>query len=154
MSYPYVLLINFLFVIFYDMVSKHKQVVLLPNGMIGSICICSLRHNDNGVQNLSGLNGYLVSLLNPLYQNGNNSVYPALYGDGIFATLATIVHPYPAVQVKDTVVCVKRGNQVWLSPVHSSKKTHTHQPPHTTPLLPQFQYPLYLHTQELSLPLR
>ena len=80
------------------------QVVLLPNGMIGSIFICSLRHNDNGVQNLSGLNDYLVSLLNPLYQNGNNSVYPALYGDGIFATLATIMRPYPAPNHEQKIV--------------------------------------------------
>ena len=70
------------------------QVVHLPNGMIGSIFICSLRHNDNGVQNLSGLNDYLVSILDPLYYNATLPVYPALYGDGIFATLATIVRPY------------------------------------------------------------
>lgn len=69
-------------------------MLLLPNGMIGSIFICSLRHNDNGVQNLSGLNDYLVSILDPLYQVGGNLVYPAVYGDGIFATLACIVKPY------------------------------------------------------------
>ena len=81
------------------------QVVLLPNGMIGrSIFICSLRHNDNGVQNLSGLNDYLVSNLSPLYQNGNNSVYPALYGDGIFATLATIMRPYPSPNHEQKIV--------------------------------------------------
>lgn len=71
------------------------QVVLLPNGMIASIYICSLRHNDNGVLNLSGLNDYLVSLLDPLYQDGPINVYPALYGDGIFSTLAAVVKPYP-----------------------------------------------------------
>ena len=72
--------------------------------MIGSIFICSLRHNDNGVQNLSGLNDYLVSILSPLYQNGNNSVYPALYGDGIFATLATIMRPYPSPNHEQKIV--------------------------------------------------
>ena len=70
------------------------QVVLLPNGMIGSIFICSLRHNDNGVQNLSGLNEYLVQILQPLYQQGGLPVYPAIYGDGIFTPLATIMRPY------------------------------------------------------------
>jgi hypothetical protein len=70
------------------------QAVHLPNGMIGSIFICSQRHNDNGVQNLSGLNDYLVSLLEPLYWNGDIPVYPALYADRIFAVLATIVRPY------------------------------------------------------------
>jgi len=39
------------------------QVVHLPNGMTGSVCICSQRHNDNGVQNLSGLNNCLVQIL-------------------------------------------------------------------------------------------
>ena len=69
--------------------------MLLPNGMIGSIFICSLRHNDNGVQNLSGLNDYLVSLVDPIYHQNGNPVYPAVYGDGIFATLATIMRPFP-----------------------------------------------------------
>lgn len=63
--------------------------------MIGSIYICSLRHNDNGVQNMSGLNQYLVQLLDPLYNDENNRpVYPALFGDAIFTPLATITRPY------------------------------------------------------------
>ena len=71
------------------------QVLLLPNGMIGSTFICSLRHNDNGVQNLSGLNEYLVSILEPLYQEeDNNLVFPAVYGDAIFTPLATMSRPY------------------------------------------------------------
>ena len=69
-------------------------MLLLPNGMIGSIFVCSLRHNDNGVQNLSGLNEYLVRMLRPLYQRAGNLIYPALYGDAIFTPLATIVRPY------------------------------------------------------------
>jgi hypothetical protein len=71
------------------------QVVHLPNGMIGSIFICSLRHNDNGVQNLSGLNDHLVSILVPLYESNGNLIYPAVYGDAIFTPLATITRPYP-----------------------------------------------------------
>ena len=71
------------------------QVLLLPNGMIGSIYVCSLRQNDNGVQNLSGLNDYLLSLLSPLHTRNGNDIYPAVYGDGIFATLATVMKPYP-----------------------------------------------------------
>ena len=70
------------------------QVLLLPNGMIGSIFICSLRHNDNGVQNLSGLNDYLMSVLQPLYYNNDIPVYPAVYGDAIFVPLTTIIRPY------------------------------------------------------------
>lgn len=62
--------------------------------MIGSVFICSLRQNDNGVQNLSGLNEYLVSLLNPIYQRNGNYVYPAVYGDAIFSPLACIMRPY------------------------------------------------------------
>jgi hypothetical protein len=62
--------------------------------MIGSAYICSLRHNDNGVQNLSGLNECLIQILTPLYQTGNQPVYPAVYGDAIFTPLATIMRPY------------------------------------------------------------
>jgi hypothetical protein len=71
------------------------QDVLLPNGMIASIYICSLRHKNNGVLNLSGLNDYLVLLLDPIYYEGPNPVFPALYGDGIFSTFAAVVKPYP-----------------------------------------------------------
>jgi hypothetical protein len=62
--------------------------------MIGSIFICSLRHNDNGVQNLSGLNDYLVQLLSPLYQINNQWICPAVYCDAIFTPVATITRPY------------------------------------------------------------
>jgi hypothetical protein len=65
------------------------QVIHLPNGMIGCIYICSLRQNDNGVLNLSGLNEYLIELLQPLYWRGQLPVYPAVYGDAIFTSLAT-----------------------------------------------------------------
>ena len=62
--------------------------------MIGSIFICSLRHNDNGVLNLSGLNEYLIQILDPLYSNGNQAVYPPVYGDSIFTPVATVTRPY------------------------------------------------------------
>ena len=62
--------------------------------MIGSVFICSIRHNDNGVQNLSGLNEYLVQILQPLYSRNGRNVFPALYGDGIFTPLAAIMRPY------------------------------------------------------------
>ena len=81
------------------------QVVHLPNGMIGSIFIGSMRHNDNGLQNMSGLNDYLFSILPPLYQTPTHTnVFPALYGDGIFATLATIIGPYRAPNWEQRVV--------------------------------------------------
>jgi hypothetical protein len=70
------------------------QVLLLLNGMIGRVFICSLRHNDNSVQTLSGLNGHLVNLLHPLCQVNNQRIYPAVFGDAIFTPLATITHPY------------------------------------------------------------
>jgi hypothetical protein len=64
------------------------QVAYLPgNGVIGSIYICSLRQNDNGVLNLSVLNVYLTVLLEPLYWRGQQPVYPAVYGDAIFTSL-------------------------------------------------------------------
>ena len=66
------------------------QVVYFPNGMIGSAFITEMRQNDNGVQNISGLNNYLLRLL----QNTGlvfGGLPPALYCDGIFGVLATIV---------------------------------------------------------------
>ena len=64
-------------------------VVYLPIGLIGCVFISELRQNDNGVQNMSGLNDYLCQLLNGcLLVSG---LFPALYTDGIFAVLATIL---------------------------------------------------------------
>ena len=67
------------------------QVVFLPIGMIGSVFITELRQNDNGVQNMSGLNNYLVELLAGTLLGG---LLPCLYGDGIFRILATIIPRY------------------------------------------------------------
>ena len=64
------------------------QVVYLPIGIIGSVFITELRQNDNGVQNISGLNNYLIRLLRGCLID---QLYPCLYCDGIFATLATIL---------------------------------------------------------------
>ena len=64
------------------------QVVYLPIGIIGSVYITELRQNDNGVQNLSGLNDYLVRLLSGIFVGG---LLPCLYGDGIFRILLTIL---------------------------------------------------------------
>ena len=64
------------------------QVVYLPIGIIGAVFITELRQNDNGVQNMSGLNNYLVQLFAGIFIGG---LFPALYGDGIFAVLATIL---------------------------------------------------------------
>ena len=64
------------------------QVVWLPIGLIGSVFIKIIRQNDNGVQNISGLNEYLVKLLRGKFVGG---LYPCLFTDGIFALLVTIV---------------------------------------------------------------
>ncbi len=64
------------------------QIVYLPIGIIGSVFITEIRQNDNGVQNISGLNNYLVQLLHGVFVGG---LFPALYCDGIFSVLATIL---------------------------------------------------------------
>ena len=64
------------------------QVVYLPIGIIGSVFITELRQNDNGVQNISGLNNYLLQLLTGIFLGG---LFPCLYCDGIFAVLSTIL---------------------------------------------------------------
>ena len=50
------------------------QVVYLPIGIIGSVYIAELRQNDNGVQNMSGLNNYLLQLLSGFLLGG---LFPA-----------------------------------------------------------------------------
>ena len=76
------------------------QVVYLPIGIICSVFIETLRQNNNGVQNISGLNDYLVRLL---FGHMVAGLYPCLFGDGIFRVLATIVprfrNPTPALRV-------------------------------------------------------
>ena len=76
------------------------QVVYLPIGIIGSVFVTKLRQNDNGVQNISGLNNYLLELLSGVFIG---VLFPCLYCDGIFRVLATIlphfVNPTPELQL-------------------------------------------------------
>jgi len=67
------------------------QVVMLPNGMIGSVYCASLNQNDTGVMNMSGLSDYLVSLLQGMHLPPLNVFLPALYGDAIFPVLPCVV---------------------------------------------------------------
>ena len=55
-------------------------MVVLPDGMIGSIFGYSICHNDNGVLNISGLDRYLLEILQTF---GETCIYPALYCDEI-----------------------------------------------------------------------
>jgi hypothetical protein len=66
-------------------------VVYLPIGIIGLVYITELRQIDNGVQNKSGLNDYLLELFNGIYID---RLFPALYCDRIFAFLAMILPRY------------------------------------------------------------
>ena len=72
------------------------QVDYLPIGVIGSVFVTKLRQNDNGVQNIRGLNNYLLKLFSGVFIGG---LFPYLYCDGIFWVLATmlphIVNPTP-----------------------------------------------------------
>ena len=68
------------------------QVVLLPIGIMASVYVAEMRQNDNGVQNMSGLNDYLVRLLQGRLIGG---LLPCLFCDGIFAVLAAIVPRFP-----------------------------------------------------------
>lgn len=67
------------------------QLVYLPNGLIGSVFITELRQNDQGTQNMSGLNNHLLRLLQGQFIGG---LPPALYCDGIFALLPCIIPRY------------------------------------------------------------
>jgi hypothetical protein len=64
------------------------QLVYLPIGLIGCAFVTEIRQNDNGVQNISGLNNYLYRLLMGVNVGG---LLPCLSGDSIFAVLVCIV---------------------------------------------------------------
>ena len=72
------------------------QVVSLPNGMVGSVYLGAWRVSDAGLLNMSGLDNYLSSLFQEFQMNlpQANGQFPAVYGDGIFPQLATIVARY------------------------------------------------------------
>jgi hypothetical protein len=66
------------------------QVIVFPDGMIGSIFGHSIRESDTGMVNISGLNPYLENILIPYaFDNGQ---LPALwYGDAIFANRPAMI---------------------------------------------------------------
>ncbi len=64
------------------------QIVHLPFGVVRSIFITEMRQNDIGVQSISGLNNYLLELLHGIFIGG---LFLAVYCDGIYAALATIL---------------------------------------------------------------
>ena len=70
------------------------QVITLPNGMIGSIFLGSLRVSDSGLLNMSNLNGYLVDMFHENDISLSGDYCPCLYGDGIFPVLPTILPRY------------------------------------------------------------
>ena len=64
--------------------------------MFGSVFIGSIRVSDSGLLNMSGLDTYLSSLFREFNMNIELAYnqFPALYGDGIFPQLSTIVARY------------------------------------------------------------
>ena len=61
--------------------------------MIGSIFFGSWRVSDSGLLNMSGMDSYLSTLFRTfsIYISGASNQFPALYGDGVFPQLPTIV---------------------------------------------------------------
>ena len=62
--------------------------------MFGSVFVAALRHNDNGILNMSGLNSYLCRLWDGMQIPPSFRYLPALYGDGIFQLLSAIIPRY------------------------------------------------------------
>ena len=72
------------------------QVLSLPNGMVGSVFVGSLRVSDAGMLNMSALDTYLRSLFDDFHivlPHANNML-PVVYGDGVFPALPTVVPRY------------------------------------------------------------
>ena len=59
------------------------QVLLLSNGMIGSLFLGSWRESDSGLLNMSGLDTYLSNLFREHNMEMPKAEYqfPAIYGD-------------------------------------------------------------------------
>ena len=66
------------------------QVVYLLIGIVASVFITELRQNDNGVQNMSGLHNYLLSIFER-HRIWVNGLCPCLFADAIFRLLGTIL---------------------------------------------------------------
>ncbi len=68
------------------------QIVHLQIGVIGSIFIIKMRQNDNGVQNISGWNNYLLQLLHGIFVG---RLFPFIVMEYLlFWLLATILQQF------------------------------------------------------------
>ena len=85
------------------------QALTLPNSIFGSIYLASLRVSDSGLLNMSGLDNYLCSLFRDLNIRMVSAFdqFPALYGDGIFPQLATIVARYSSPDANEQRINVR-----------------------------------------------
>ena len=59
--------------------------------MIGTVFVASLRHNDTGLVNMSGLNDYLYNLFHSQNLELPNGLLLATYGDAIFTNHKTVI---------------------------------------------------------------
>ena len=74
--------ITFRGLVFHGYFAAHgikMHVITLPNGMIGSIFLASLRVSDSGLLNMSNLNGYLVDIFHQNNISLPGNYYPCLY---------------------------------------------------------------------------
>ena len=71
------------------------QTILLPNGMWDSVYGSSIRHNDKGILNMSGLIEYLMTILPPI----EGTRLPELYGDRTFVPIL-FFSDQPGIQMK------------------------------------------------------
>jgi hypothetical protein len=83
------------------------QAITLPNGLIGSIYVGSLRVSDSGLLNVSNLNGYLVDLFNENSVILPGDVLSCVYGDGIFPVLPTILPRYSNLDTDESRINVR-----------------------------------------------
>ena len=83
------------------------QALTLLNGMIGSLYLGSWRTNDSGLLNMSGLDAHLSDIFRELRMElppGAGNQFPAVYGDGIFPWLSTVVARYCTIDGSELVI--------------------------------------------------
>lgn len=92
------------------------QVVYLPNGMIGSVFVTSMAHNDVGIMNMSGIDDYLQELL---INHMIGPHFPALYVDGIYPVKNTIIPRFKGILSEAKEMFNKRMAGVRVSVEHA-----------------------------------
>jgi hypothetical protein len=87
------------------------QTLSFPDGMWGSVWSCSMKHNDLGALNMSGLAEYLLEVLPSVEREDGGKINMAIYGDSIFRPSLTILRKIANPKNKEEKLLNRRLNR-------------------------------------------